>query len=245
MYLRVPTSAKGNQYLLVVQDYFSKWPFTQPMADQKAERIVQILRDNVFTVTEPPQKLHSDQGQNFESHILSDLCKAFGVKKSRTTPYHPMGDGLVERMNHSLLTLFRTYVEGENLWEKHLQLLFINRTTRHSSTGFSPYEILFGSNPPHSQILLIQSSFHLDTSDYCESLKAKLVQLREIVDANMVQSATQQQRFYRSSQTATTLNCGQQMLLDNRWKARSTLVRALDCQGSERTIISTDIKGDF
>ena len=214
--LKVPTSAKGNQYLLVVQDYFSKWPFAQPMADQKEERIVQILRDNVFTVTGPPQKLHSDQGRNFESHILSDLCKAFGVKKSRTTPYHPMGDGLVERMNRSLLTLLRTYVEGENLWEEHLQLLlFIYRTTRHSSTGLSPYEILFGSNPPNSQIPLIQSSFHLDTSDYCESLKAKLAQLREIVDANMVQSATQQQHFYRSSQTATTLNCGQQVLLDN------------------------------
>ena len=242
---KVPTSAKGNQYLLVVQDYFSKWPFAQPMADQKAERIVQILRDNVFTVTGPPQKLHSDQGRNFESHILSDLCKAFGVKKSRTTPYHPMGDGLVERMNRSLLTLLRTYVEGENLWEEHLQLLlFIYRTTRHSSTGLSPYEILFGSNPPNSQIPLIQSSFHLDTSDYCESLKAKLAQLREIVDANMVQSATTllQEQSNSHHTKLWTASLARQPLC---WKARSTLVRALDCQGSERTIISTDIKGDF
>ena len=96
--LKVPTSTKGNQYLLVVQDYFSKWPFAFPMPDQKAETIVQILRDNVFTVIGPPQKLHSDQGRNFESHIMTDLCKAFGVKKSRTTLYHPMGDGLVERI---------------------------------------------------------------------------------------------------------------------------------------------------
>ena len=121
--LKVPTSTKGNQYLLVVQDYFSKWPFAFPMPDQKAETIVQILRDNVFTVIGPPQKLHSDQGRNFESHIMTDLCKAFGVKKSRTTPYHPMGDGLVERMNRSLLTLLRTHVEGGSLWEEHLQLL--------------------------------------------------------------------------------------------------------------------------
>ena len=41
--LKVPTSTKGNQYLLVVQDYFSKWPFAFPMRDQKAETIVQIL----------------------------------------------------------------------------------------------------------------------------------------------------------------------------------------------------------
>ena len=53
-----------NQYLLVVQDYFSKWPFAFPMRDQKAETIVQILQDDVFTVIGPPRKLHSDCGRN-------------------------------------------------------------------------------------------------------------------------------------------------------------------------------------
>ena len=72
--LKVPVSANGNQYLLVVQDYFLKWPFAKAMPDKKAERIVQILRDEVFTVVAPPQKLHSDQGRNFESRILADLC---------------------------------------------------------------------------------------------------------------------------------------------------------------------------
>ena len=59
--LKVPVSTNGNQYLLVVQDYFSKWPFANAMPDQKAEGIVQILRDEVFTLVSPPQKLHSDQ----------------------------------------------------------------------------------------------------------------------------------------------------------------------------------------
>ena len=82
----LPVSTNGNRYLLVAEDYFSKWPFAMAMPDhaQTAERIVQILRDKVFTLVGPPQKLHSDQG-NFESRILADLCKAFGVKKSRTT----------------------------------------------------------------------------------------------------------------------------------------------------------------
>ena len=88
--LKVPMSTTGNQYLLVAQDYFSKWPFAQAMPDQKAERIVQTLRDNVFSLVGPPQQLHSDQGRNFESRVLGDLCEAFGVRKSHTTPYHPM-----------------------------------------------------------------------------------------------------------------------------------------------------------
>ena len=97
--LKVSMSARGNQYLLVVQNHSSKWPFAKAIPGQKAERIVQILKDDVFTLVGPPQRLHSDQGRNFESHILGDLCKAFGVNKSHTTPYHPMGNGLVERMN--------------------------------------------------------------------------------------------------------------------------------------------------
>ena len=127
--LKVPMSSKGNQYLLVAQDYFSKWPFAIALPDQKAATIVQVLRDHVFTVVGPPRRLHSDQGRNFESHILSELCKAFGVEKSHTTPYHPMGDGLVERMNRSLLGLLRTMTERQSDWEDHLQLLlFVYRT---------------------------------------------------------------------------------------------------------------------
>ena len=80
----------------MAQDYFSKWPFAIAFLDQKAATIVRVLRDQIFTMMGPPQRLNLDQGRYFESHILSELCKAFGVEKSHTTPYHPMGDGLVE-----------------------------------------------------------------------------------------------------------------------------------------------------
>ena len=114
--LKVPISLQGNEYILVAQDYFSKWPFAVPMPDQKAERIVRILKDQLFTVVGPPEKLHSDQGRNFESHVLQELCKAFRISKSRTTPYHPMGDGLVERMNRTLLNLLQKIMEtGKNI----------------------------------------------------------------------------------------------------------------------------------
>ena len=191
--LKVPRSAEGNQYLLVVQDYFSKWPFVRAFPDQTAEKIVQVLRDDMFTLVGPPLRIHSDQGQNFESRILGDLCKAFGVKKSHTTPYHPMGDGLVERMNRFLLALLRTYVERENEWEKHLQLiLFIYRTTKHASTGLSPYEILFGCNPPPLQIPSLPGPVIPDPSEYSAALNMKLIELREIVDANIVHSTEHQ-----------------------------------------------------
>ena len=213
--LKVPMSNKGNQYLLVAQDYYTKWPFAKPMPDQKAERIVQILKDEVFTLVGPPQRLHSDQGRNFESTLLRDLCKAFGVEKSHTTPYHPMGDGLVERMNRSLLSLLRTYVERETQWEEHLQLLlYIYRTTKHSSTGFSPFEVLFGSNPPLQQVPDLCRPLFPEPSNYCEQLKNKLASLREMVDSNLVESADRQQNSYKGS-FRSPLEPGQQVLLNN------------------------------
>ena len=187
--LKVPMSTRGNQYLLVVQDHFSKWPFAKAIPDQKAERIVNILKDDVFTLVGPPRRLHSDQGQNFESRILGNLCKAFGVEKSHATPYHPMGNGLVERMNRSLLTLLRTYVDRVEDWEAHLQLLlFVYRTTKHATTGISPYEVLFGYVPTPLQIATMPGPVIPDPAEYSAILKRKLYDLRELVEANTAQS---------------------------------------------------------
>ena len=215
--LKVPPSLQGNQYILVAQDYFSKWPFAWPMADQKAERIIKILRDHVFTVVGPPERLHSDQGRNFESHILTELCRAFNITKSLTTPYHPMGDGLVERTNRTLLSLLRTYTQEQGDWEEHLQLLlFIYRTTKHSSTGLSPHEILFGHNPPSQFTPNCNLPEMRNPMEYSDKLQRKILELREWVDANITESAMRQQSSYHSGTcTATSLVEGQKVLVDN------------------------------
>ena len=219
--LKVPVSSRGNQYVLVVQDYFSKWPFACAMPDQKADRIVQVLRDDVFSLVGPPQKLHSDQGRNFESRILADLCAAFGVKKSRTTPYHPMGDGLVERMNRSLLTLLRSYTEREGDWEEHLQLLlYVYRSTKHATTGLSPYQVLFGVNPPSLHVPRLPGTAVPEPSEYSACLRTKILELREMVEANIVESAERLCHSYQGEGTCEKLQVGQRVLLDNPVKGK-------------------------
>jgi len=99
-----------------------------------------------------------------------------------------MGDGLVERMNRSLLN--PSHLVEKDSWEEHLQLLlFIYRTTKHSTTGLSPLEVPFWSNPPSQQIPDMSTSVIPEPSDYSLNLKRKLIELREIVDANIVESA--------------------------------------------------------
>ena len=113
--MEVPLSRHNNRYLLVLQDYFTKWVEVIPLPRQTADLITaEIVK--LFTVFGIPDVLHSDQGRNFESSLLRQTLEAFGVSKSRTTAYHPQGDGMVERFNRSLLQMLRAYVELQEDW---------------------------------------------------------------------------------------------------------------------------------
>ena len=85
-----------------------------------------------------------------------------------------MGDGLVERMNRSLLNLLRTQVGKDGDWEEHVQLLlFIYRTTKHSSTKLSPYEILSGQNPASPQLPILPITLIHDPGNYSSQLQRR------------------------------------------------------------------------
>ena len=145
--LEVPVSSNNNRYILVVQDYFTKWADARPIPDQTAVRITRELV-HIFAGYGIPEIIHSDQGRNFESTIFQQTMAAFGVKKSCTTAYHPQGDGMMEWFNHKLLQLLRAYVDQQNEWEKYLPLaLYAYRTSTHTSTSASPFELMFGRQP--------------------------------------------------------------------------------------------------
>ena len=120
--LEVPLSTNGNRYLLVVQDYFTKWAEAFPIPDQMARLITDILI-NLCARMRLPKIIHSDQGSSFESTILHQTLQAFGITKSHTMAYHPQGDGMVERLNRSILQMLRTYVTKEFDWERYLPIV--------------------------------------------------------------------------------------------------------------------------
>jgi hypothetical protein len=77
-----------NKYLLVLQDYFMKWVEAFALPDQEASTVAEVLTSNVFCHFGMPYELHSNQGSNFESRLISELRKLFHIVKTRTTPYH-------------------------------------------------------------------------------------------------------------------------------------------------------------
>jgi transposase InsO family protein len=110
-FLELPKTPRGNRYVLVVADYFTRWVEAFAVPDQRSETIARTLIDGVFTRHGFPLILHSDQGRNFESNLIKEMCKILGIEKVRTSPYHPQCDGLVERMNRQSLTCWSSIVQ--------------------------------------------------------------------------------------------------------------------------------------
>ena len=145
----LPESNNKNSYILVVGDYFTRWMAAFAIHDQEAATVAQKLVDEVFCRLGIPEQLHSDQGKQFESKLIQELCKILKISKTRTTAYHPQCDGLVERFNRTLQNMIATITTDHPFdWEEALPKVCIAyNTTIHSTTGYSPFYLMYGREP--------------------------------------------------------------------------------------------------
>ena len=139
-------SVAGKSYILVAGDYFTKWMEAYAIPNQEAVTVARKLVDQTFCRFSPPEQLHSDQGKQFESAVLHEVCNILGMKKTRTSPYHPQCDGLVERYNRTLLDMLATTTQTHPFdWEDQLpKVCMAYNTSVHASTGYTPFFLMFG-----------------------------------------------------------------------------------------------------
>lgn len=141
-----PRSEKGNRFVLVALDYFTKWPEAYALPDQEAETVAEALLEGFFSRFGIPQELHSDQGRNFESRVFAEMCRRMGIQKTRTTPLHPQSDGLVERFNRTLaVQLAVTTASHQKDWDTQLPLVLLAcRSAVQDSTACTPALLMLG-----------------------------------------------------------------------------------------------------
>ena len=118
--------------VLVITEYFSRYAQAIPTRNETAKTTARLLFDHYIAHYGFPARIHSDQDANFESNLIKELCKIARVEKSRTTPYHPMGNGQVERLNQTLLKMLGTLEDYQKSdWKAHVPTL-VHPTMPHS-----------------------------------------------------------------------------------------------------------------
>ncbi len=135
--------------VLVLTDVFTTFTQAIPCKDQKAKTVAQVLVKDWFVRFGVPRRLHSDQGRNFESTIIRELCGMYGVTKSPTTLItRKEMDNVRDLIGLSIIVYEpfhqRKSVNGPKLLP---ELIYTYNATRHSSTGYSPYYLFFGREP--------------------------------------------------------------------------------------------------
>ena len=142
----LPVTKHGNRHLLVVVDYFTKWAEAFPLPDMRVEMIASVFLGEIVARYGAPCSVHTDQGRNLDGNLFRDVCSLLRVQKTRTTAYHPAGDGLVERLNQTIEKLLSHYVSNcHDDWDTHLpKVLMAYRSAVQSSTTYTPHYLMFG-----------------------------------------------------------------------------------------------------
>ena len=140
---------KKNVNVLVITDHYTRFSQAIITQTQTAQAIAKVVWERFFSILGLPEKLLTDQGPNFDSRLVKELCELAKTKKIRTTAYHPQTNGQCEKFNSTLLRMIRTLEPSEKpKWPKHLAALcHAYNCTKNSATGFCPYELLFGRKP--------------------------------------------------------------------------------------------------
>ena len=197
----------GNRFIMVVGDYFSKWKEAFALPDHTAQTVADKLVTEVICRFGVPYRIHSDQGREFESDLFREMCSLLGIAKSRTTPYRPQSDGMVERYNRTLATMLSMFVdENRTNWDDHLPyVMMAYRASVHESTKCTPnllmigreisapIDVLVGQPPvnnlgdgcPHAYVEWIQDAMQRSFEFAHENLQSSFMKQKRYHDVNL------------------------------------------------------------
>ena len=227
-FLGLERSQGGYEHLLVVTDHFTRFSQAYPTKDEKADTVAKVLWQKFVVNYGIPDRLHSDQGKCFESAVVRELCRLLGVQKTKTTPYHPQGNGMTERFNRTLLSMLGTLKPEQKMnWAVHVpSLVHAYNCSRHESTGFSPYYLMF-LRKPKIPVELLLPVFPNDDSDevrkdepgyptYVRRLKQHLKEVYEEVQSAADKARRRQKAGYDKKVRASILKLGDVVLVANK-----------------------------
>ena len=217
-FLTLETSKGGFSNILVITDHFTKFAMVIQTKNQTAKTTAAAFYNNFIIHYGIPTRIHSDQGANFESNIIKELCHLTNMEKSKTSIYHPQGNTRPERFNRTLLGMLGTLQnEQKSNWKKYVNsLVYVYNCAPQSSTKHSPFEIMFGRKPK----LPIDSLFEQvledkakTTKQYIDDLKQRIETTLKIVKKHLETSKERQKNYYHLKAKVAKLEKGDRVLV--------------------------------
>ncbi|XP_048250419.1 uncharacterized protein LOC125378637 [Haliotis rufescens] len=207
----------GKHNVLVVTDHFTRYAQAYVTNNMTAKVTAKAFFDNFIVHYGIPQRIHSDQGANFDGNLIKELCLLTGMKKSRTTPYHPMGNGMCERFNRTLCDMLGTLSPDQKSdWKSHIgPLVHAYNCTRHESTGQSPFFLMFGREPrlPLDLAFGLELGLTQSLAEYTRLLRERLKKSYELAVASAKTSRERQKKGYDIRVRGATPQTGDRVLV--------------------------------
>jgi transposase InsO family protein len=215
---------KGNyKYAMVVTDHFTRFAQVYATKSKSSKAAAQKLYDEFMMQFGFPERLHHDQGPEFNSDLFKQLERLTGIKGSNTTPYHPQGDGQAERFNRTLCNMLKCLPEvAKKDWKSHLpKLAFAYNSSINKTTGFSPFRLMFNreSRLPIDQMFEgVRGDERLGNQSheqYVSQWEKAMQEAVEIAKKNIGKSAEYSKRYYDKKVRAVEIVVGDQVLMKN------------------------------
>jgi transposase InsO family protein len=212
-----PESAKGNRYIATIVCQMSGWPEAFAIPDKRADTVANVLLSHFLPTHSVPEVLISDNGTEFCNEVLDYLAKKMGIKRIRTSPYHPEANGRCERLHRTLNDIIAKRVSKNQLdWEDHIPAaLWAIRTSTHSGSRHTPYFLVYGREPRLPIDLVLRPKYKYVGEAYVPTMLQRLHQAYQDVKRNLRESQERNMRYKNEGVTLPEFEIGDKVLYKN------------------------------
>ena len=216
-----PKTVRGNCYVLIIVDHFTHWPEFVALRDTTAPTIATALFEHWCCRYGPPERFHSDGAKNVHGQVIKELCKHFGVDKTKSSRLHPQGDGMAESFVKQLKSCIQKQVEANGSdWDLYIQATaFAVRSNIAYNTKVSPAELMIGTklSQPLDQVLELstQSLSQKQGALFAKDLKNRIQNSQRLVNKQLNVSRDKMKVQYDKTAKPSPFKIGDTVML---WK---------------------------